>query len=454
MKRKYPDGPRINVPLAIIGQMFPKRFPFDPLAFAVGIAQQFGDIVHYTLGSLHVFQLNNPDLIREILIEHPEKFHKPSLIKRAFRPVAGEGLFTSDGALWKQQRKLIQPAFHHRQLAAYASVMVAQAETTMSSYRNGEVRDIGADMTRLTLGIVVKTLFGEDLPPEANQIGRSMVAVLDATNERMNSVLRIPPWVPTPRNLREKRSLAELDATIQSLIRTRRASPEGRDDLLSVLLAATDAESSAGMSDRQLRDEMTTLFLAGHETTATGLTWTWYLLSRHPEVAERLTGELDRVLAGRAPLANDLPNLPYTEMVVREAMRLYPPAPGFAREPIEAVTIGGYDVPKGSLIVVNTYVLHRDARFFADPERFDPERFAPGFEERMQRYAYLPFGGGPRICIGNNIAMMEARLILATMAQYYRFSLDPDEPVRPVQLVTLRPNRPVRMRVERRQRST
>jgi cytochrome P450 len=309
-------------------------------------------------------------------------------------------------------------------------------------------------MTRLTLGIVVKTLFGEDLPPEANQIGRSMVAVLDATNERMNSVLRIPPWVPTPRNLREKRSLAELDATIQSLIRTRRASPEGRDDLLSVLLAATDAESSAGMSDRQLRDEMTTLFLAGHETTATGLTWTWYLLSRHPEVAERLTGELDRVLAGRAPLANDLPNLPYTEMVVREAMRLYPPAPGFAREPIEAVTIGGYDVPKGSLIVVNTYVLHRDARFFADPERFDPERFAPGFEERIQRYAYLPFGGGPRICIGNSFAMMEARLILATMAQYYRLSLDPDEPVRPVQLVTLRPNRPVRMRVERRQLST
>jgi cytochrome P450 len=241
-----------------------------------------------------------------------------------------------------------------------------------------------------------------------------------------------------------------LDATIELLIRTRRASQEIRDDLLSILLAAVDEESGAGMSNRQLRDEMMTLFLAGHETTATALTWTWYLLSRHPEVAAKLTDELDRVLAGRAPSVGDLPNLPYTEMVIREAIRLYPPAPGFAREPIEDVTIGGYDVPKGSLLVVNTYVLHKDGRFFADPERFDPERFAPGWEERIPRYAYLPFGGGPRVCIGNSFAIMEARLILATMAQYYRLRLDPDEPIRPVQLVTLRPSRPVRMRVERR----
>jgi cytochrome P450 len=453
MKRKFPDGPRINLPLAIIGQMLPKRFPFDPLAFAGAMARDFGDIAHYTLGPLHVYQLNHPDLIRQILVEQPEKFHKPKLIKRAFRPVAGLGLLTSDGALWKQQRKLIQPAFHHRQLASYASVMAALAESMVASYRDGEVRDIGADMTGLTLGIVVKTLFGADLPREAGEIGRSMVAVLDATNERLNSVLRVPSWVPTPRNLRERRALAELDATIQLLIRTRRSSRESRDDLLSILLAAVDEESGAGMSDRQLRDEMTTLFLAGHETTATALTWTWYLLSRHPEVEERLTDELDRVLAGHAPSVTDLPNLPCTEMVIREAMRLYPPAPGFAREPIEDVTIAGYDVPKGSLVTVNTYVLHHDGRFFADPERFDPERFAPGWEERIPRYAYLPFGGGPRVCIGNSFAMMEARLILATAAQDYRLRLDRDEPIRPVQLVTLRPSGPVRLRVERRERT-
>jgi cytochrome P450 len=448
MKRKYPDGPRINVPLAIIGQMFPKRFPFDPLDFAAGLARQFGDIAHYTLGPLHVYQVNRPDLIRRLLIEQPEKWHKPKLIKHAFRRVGGEGLFTSDGALWKRQRRLIQPAFHQRQLAAYAGVMVAHAESMMASYRDGEVRDIGADMTRLTLGIVVKTLFGEDLPRDAGEIGRSMVAVLDAVNERMNSVLHVPSWVPTLRNLRERRALAELNATIQLLIRTCRASQESRDDLLSVLLAAVDEESGAGMSNRQLRDEMMTLFLAGHETTATALTWTWYLLSRHPEVAERLTDELDRVLAGRSPSVSDLPNLPYTEMVIRESMRLYPPAPGFAREPIEEVTIGDYNVPRGSLVIINTYVLHRDGRFFADPERFDPERFAPGWEERIPRFAYLPFGGGQRVCIGNSFAMMEARLILATMAQHCRLSLDPDEPVRPVQLVTLRPSRPIRMRLE------
>jgi cytochrome P450 len=209
-------------------------------------------------------------------------------------------------------------------------------------------------MTRLTLGIVVKTLFGEDLPREPGEIGRSMLAVLDAANERLNSVLHVPSWVPTRRNLREKQALAELNATIELLIRTRRGSKEHRDDLLSVLLAAVDEDSGARMSNRQLRDEMMTLFLAGHETTATALTWTWYLLSRHPEVEAKLTDELDRVLAGRAPSVTDLPNLPYTEMVIRESIRLYPPAPGFAREPIEDVAMGGYDVPKGSLLIVNT----------------------------------------------------------------------------------------------------
>jgi cytochrome P450 len=451
MKRKYPDGPRIKLPLVLIGQMLPSRFPFDPLAFGVGIARQFGNIVHYKLGPLHVYQLNHPDLIRQILVEQPEKFHKPGLVRRAFRPFAGDGLFTSDGALWKQQRKLMQPAFHHRQLAAYAGVMAAHARSMMDGFVDQEVRDIGADMTRLTLGIVAKSLFGAELPREAGEITRSMLAVLDAANQRMNSPLQIPSWVPTARNLRERRAVARLDATLQVLIRTRRASTESCDDLLSVLLAAVDEDSGARMSEQQLRDEMMTLFLAGHETTASALTWTWYLLSRHPAVEMRLVEELHRVLAGRAPSVDEQPKLPYSEMVIREALRLYPPAPGIAREPIEDVTIGGYDVPKGSLIVVNTYAIQRDGRFFADPERYDPERFAPGWEERIPRYAYLPFGGGPRVCIGNGFAMMEARLILATVAQRYRLLLEPDETIRPVQLVTLRPSGPVRMRLTRRE---
>jgi len=329
-------------------------------------------------------------------------------------------------------------------------VMVAHAVRMMDSFVDGESRDIGAEMTKLTLGIVVKSLFGADLPREASQVSRSMLVILDAANQRLSSVLRVPSWIPTGRNLRERRALADLDAMLQILIRTRRASGDGHDDLLSLLLAAVDEDSGARMSDQQLRDEMMTLFLAGHETTANALTWTLYLLSRHPDVDTKLFDELQRVLADRVPSVSDLPKLPYTEMVIREALRLYPPAPGLAREPIEDVTIGGYNVPKGSLVSANTYAIQRDSRFFADPERYDPDRFAPGWEERIPRYAYLPFGAGPRVCIGSGFAMMEARLILAAVAQRYKLSLETDETIRPVQLVTLRPNRPVRMRLDRR----
>ena len=451
IRQAYPDGPRINLALAVIGQMLPALFPFDALEFGLGIARQFGDIAHYQLGPLHVYQLSHPDLARQVLVEQAEKFHKPKLIKRAFRPFAGEGLLTSDGAAWRQQRKLLQPAFHHRQLAAYSEVMVAQAMRLVESFAGGETRDIGAEMARVTMNVVVNTLFGADLPREIREIGRSMRAVLEAANRRMNSVVQIPYWVPTPRNLRERRALAGLDGLFHLIIQMRRRSGERHDDLLSALLAATDEDNGHAMSDQQLRDEMMTLFLAGHETTANTLTWTWFLLSQHPEVEAKLLQESQSVLGGGLPALADLPNLPYTEMVIREAMRLCPPAPGVAREPVEDVTLGGYRVSQGSLISVNTYAMHRDARFFPDPLRYDPERFSPGWEERIPRYAYLPFGGGPRICIGNAFAMMEARLILATVAPRYRFILEgsPAEVV-PIQLVTLRPKHPVRMKLERR----
>jgi len=447
MKYTYPAGPRINFPLAVVGQLL--SLPFDGLEFAVKISREFGDIAHYKFGPLHIYQLNHPDLVRRILVEQPEKFYKPKLIKLAFRPFAGEGLFTSDGALWKQQRRLMQPAFHHRHLAVYGDVMVEHATRLADSWAAGQIREMVGEMTGLTLGIVVKTLFGGDLQ-EVEAIGRQMLEMLHATNRRLNSAFQIPTWVPTPGNLRERRAVARVDEITRVLIQARRAEPEKRDDLLSLLLAAVDEESGARMSDQQLRDEMMTLFLAGHETTAGALTWTWYLLSRHPEVEARLIDELRTVLAGRAPTAADLPKLPYAEMVIRESMRLYPPAPGFAREPVEDVEIGGYVVPKGSLIIVNTFALHRDPRFFPDPERYGPERFGPGWEERIPRFAYLPFGGGPRVCIGNGFAMMEARLILATIAQRFKLSMTNDAAIKPVQIVTVRPSGPVRMQIEKR----
>ena len=437
----------MNFPLALVAQALPKLFPpFDLLTFAQDL-RKYGDVAYYKLGPLRVYQLNSPILARQILVEQSEKFYKPRFIKRAFDPFAGSGLFTSDGELWKRQRKLMQPAFQHHQLGSYGEIMVSHALRATDSFRDGEVREISAEMTKLTLGVVVKSLFGADFTRQSEEIGELMMAVLEATNRRLAQAVQIPAWVPTRRNLREKRALTRLEAMLRGIIQERRKSGEERTDLLTVLLKAVDEESGSGMSDKQLRDEMMTLFLAGHETTANALTWTWYLLSQNQSVEAKLHEELRKVLQGRPPVAADLPQLPYLEMVIRESMRLYPPAPGFAREPLEDVNIGGYLVPKGSLIAVNTFALHRDSRFFPDPERFDPERFAEGWEERIPRYAYLPFGAGPRVCIGNGFAMMEARLIAATIAQRWQLSLEPGQKVVPLQVVTVRPKDGLRMRL-------
>lgn len=451
MKRRFPNGPTISFPRVVIGRMFPSKYPFDPLAFNVGIARQYGDIAYFRLGPLRVYQLNHPELVRQVLVEQAQKFYKPTLLKRGSRLVLGNGLLTSDGLLWKQQRKLIQPAFRHDRLAAaYGDVISAYAGRLVSSFDDGEVRSIDDDMGKLTLDIVVKSLFGEELSRDADEIGELLLTVAEVANERVNDGVPLPSWIPTRRNLRERRAAARLDEIIRALIRARRQAANQREDLLSVLLSAADPDTGAKMSDRQLRDEVMTLFLAGQDTTAHALTWTWYLLARHPDVEAKLLEELRTVLADRAPLAADLPKLPYTEMIVREAIRLFPPAPVFARQPIEDVTVGEWEIPKGSLITVSIYALQRDRRFFPEPEQFNPDRFAPGWEDRISRFAYLPFGGGPRVCIGNGFAMMEARLVLATVAQRCKLLLEPNTEIAPKQLVTLRPSRAVRMIVEKR----
>ena len=450
-----PPGPRINLLLAIVGRVLPGVLPpFDPLAFGLDNARRYGDLAYYKAGPLRVYQVNHPDLARQVLVEEAERFHKPRLIKRAFQPFAGEGLLTSDGALWKQQRKLMQPAFHHGALAGYADVVVGHARRMADGFAEGQVVEMQSEMATLTLPIVVECLFGGDVTRYAAEVSTLMGAVLDAANHRINSLFTLPSWVPTARHRREQRALSRLDAILHELIAARRAAPDGRRDLLSMLLSAMDQESGPRMSDQQLRDEMMTLFLAGHETTANLLSWTWFLLSQHPTAEATLVEEINRVLQDRPPSLADLPNLPYTDMVLREALRLYPPAPGVAREPIEDVTLGGYVIPKGSLVNILSFAIQRDTRFFVDPERFDPARFAPGWEQRIPRYAYLPFGGGPRICIGNAFAMMEARLILAVLAQRWRLTLEPNQVIRPVQLVTVRARDGIRMRLAPRRRST
>jgi cytochrome P450 len=447
---EYPNGPRINVPLAILAQMLPGILPFDSLEFTLSVSREYGDVAYYRFGPLRVYHLCHPDLARQILVEQSEKYRKPELLKHAFGPFAGEGLLISEGAVWKRQRKLMQPAFHHRQLEAYGQVMVTQTLRLLDSFGDGQAREISGEMAELTLNIVARCLFGAEMPNELREIRGAMTAMLAAASRRVNSIVRMPSWVPSPGNIRERRALAKMDQVVRHLIEARRKAEKQRDDLLSVLVAATGEDNGGGMSDKQLRDEMLTLFLAGHETTANALTWTWFLLSQHPDVEAKLHEELDRELGSRTPGVSDLGRLRYTDMVIRESLRLYPPAPAVAREPIEDVMIGGYRVRAGSLLSVNTYALQRDARFYDDPERFDPDRFSAGWEERIPRYAYLPFGGGARICIGNAFAMMEARLILAIVAQRFRLVLEPGQHVKPMQVITVKPRGPVRMRVEKR----
>jgi cytochrome P450 len=440
MNSQYPPGPPVNFALAVLSQFFPKLIRFDPLAFQLSVAQTYGDIAHYSVGPLHIYQLNHPDLVHDVLVERADKFYKARFLKRAFRTVLGNGLFFSDGDFWKRQRKLAQPAFHSKRIETYAQVMLEHTLRMLDTWQAGQTRAINREMMQLTLSVVVKALFDADVTREAGRVGDLMTAILDAANQRINSAVAISDRLPTLRNVRERRALRELDAILHRVIQERRASGKDTGDLLSMLLMAVDEDDGGQMTNQQLRDELMTIFLAGHETTANALTWTWYLLSQHPKVEAKLLDELNTVLGGRTPTIHDLRQLPYTEMVIKEAMRLYPPVGGITREPIQDITIGGYPVKKGSLIVITIHALHRDPRFFKDPEQFIPERFAPGWEEATPRYAYLPFGGGPRICLGNAFAMLESRLVLATVAQRYRLLLVPGQDVVAVQLVTLRPN--------------
>jgi cytochrome P450 len=322
--------------------------------------------------------------------------------------------------------------------------MVAYTQEMIDGWHEGETRRFDTDMMKLTMRIVAKTLFDADVQGDAERVGATLAVILENTNERINAVMNLPEWMPTPRRLATRSAVSELDSIINRIIAERRANKADRGDLLSMLLLAQDDDGS-DMSDRQLRDEMMTIFLAGHETTAMALTWTWYLLAQHPDVLAKLQAEADAVLGKRAATVADLAALPYNEQVVKEAMRLYPPAPGAARQPVEDVRVGNYTLPQGALINVSIYAAHHDPALYPDPERFDPERFTPEAEKARHRYAYLPFGGGPRICIGNSFAMMEARLILATMVQHTAPELVAGQTITPVQMVTVRPKDGMRM---------
>jgi cytochrome P450 len=411
----------------------------DPLGFYLRCAREYGDCTMLRFGLKRIYFISHPNLIEQVL--HSRNFTKHYAL-RMNRLLLGNGLLTSEGDFWLRQRRLIQPVFQRERIVSYAPDMTAFTERQLDSWRDGELRDLHVEMRQLTLAIAAKSLFGADVTGQSGAVGRALHEAMGTFSQRFFRMIRIPESVPTPGNLRIRRAVRRLDAILYGLINQRRAEGE-QNDLLSILLHARHESDGTGMTDQQLRDEAMTLFLAGHETTALALTWGWYLLAQHPQVVEELEAELRQVLGGRTPTVADLPQLRYTEMVVQEVMRLYPPAYAIGRQSIQPCTIGGYPVPAGVTILMSQWVVHRDPRFFAEPERFWPARWADGLARRLPRYAYFPFGGGQRLCIGNTFALMELPLVLATIAQRFRFTRPPGPPVQPRPQLTLQPDRPV-----------
>ncbi|HEV3082020.1 MAG TPA: cytochrome P450 [Gemmataceae bacterium] len=424
------------------------EFRRDSLGFITHCAREYGDIVSLKLGPKRVYLLNHPDLIEQVLVTQNRNFIK-HFITRLLQRILGEGLLNSEADIWLRQRRLAQPAFHRSRIEAYGRVMVEFTENMLRTWKEGESRDIHVEFMRLALGIVAKTLLNADAGGEANTVASALEFLLKDFLYRWETLLPVPRWVPTPHNLRCKRARRSLEGTIYKYIRQGRAAGVDRGDLLSMLLQVRD-EDGSGMSDLQLRDQVMTLFLAGHETTANSLSWTWYLLAQHPEVEAKLTKELQDVLGGRPPTVADLPRLRYTDYVVCESMRLYPPVFAFGREALQACTLGGYEIPAGATVIMSQWIMHRHPRYFDNPEEFHPDRWANGLLQRISKYVYFPFGGGPRICIGNTFAMMEASLVLATLAQHYRFTLLPEPPVVPWPAVTLRPRHGILARLQKR----
>jgi cytochrome P450 len=420
-----------------------RSFGGDARAVMGYLARRYGPFVRTRL-PLHIYFVSGPALIEEILVKQASSFRKDRVSRQLSRAI-GEGLVVSEGDLWRRQRRLMQPAFHQAELRSYGGVMVDLACEAAASWRSGEARNVHEDMMALTLGIVAKLLFGVDVTAEARDVGRTISTIMEDFTGALGLVPLTPLGrLPTLRGLRIRRNVRHLDRIVYRIIAQRRAAANVGHDLLSLLLEARD-EDGGRMSDQQLRDETLTLFVAGHETTALALTYALTLLALHPEPQARLADELAEVLGGRRPELGDLERLKFTEAVVLETMRLYPPVWGIGREALADVEIGGFRVPKGGSVFMSQWVVHRDPALFPDPERFDPTRWTTGEAQRLPRFSYFPFGGGPRVCIGNRFAMMEATLVLAVLAQRFQLATTPETKLELLPTVTLRPRGPVRL---------
>ncbi len=447
-KNGFPPGPP-NIGDGAIEQYLNYRsFLDDPLTRVSNWVAEYGDIMHYTVGGRHQYFIANPEMIREILVRQADIFIKGpeyTSAKAGLARFMGRGLVTSNGAFWKRQRRLVQPAFHTGRISAYADTMVAYTLQRLAQWRSGAQIDVDKEMMELTLMIVGRTLFDADASTTANQVKKAV----DVVQKASNTATLLPHWLPTPLRIRSRRANAALDKIVYGFINERRASGEDRGDLLSMLLLSRD-EDGARMSDLEVRDEAVTLFLAGHETTANALNWTFWLLAQNTEAEARLYAELDAVLAGAAPTFADIRRLPYTEMVIKEAMRLMPPVWSISRSPREDTVALGYPIPARSSVQICIYCVHRHPEIWQEPDAFLPERWQAERASAIPRYAYIPFGAGPRVCIGNSFAMMEATLLLATIAQHFQLRLIPGAQIVPQPYITMFPRDGLPMRARRR----
>lgn len=420
----------------------------DELDFLMQLVREYGDIVYLRVVNHPAYLLSHPRDIETVLVTKSSNFIK-SVFLRESKALFGDGLLTSDGSLWQRQRRALQPAFHHDHVLSYTRLMAESTARMLATWRDGEERDVHQDMSRLTMEIVAKVLFGDEISSEAEQACEAFGLFFKQYDERFGLYL-IPEWLPTPENFRYRRAIKRLDEIILRIIRRKRANGNGSaPDVLSILLSGRESPG-AGMGERQVRDEMMTLFFTGHETTALALAWTFYLLGQNPEAEQKLQTEVDTVLEGRAPNFQDLARMPYLDMVFKESLRLYPPAFGVVREAVNDCEIGGYPIPKGATLAMFQWAVHRDTRFFDRPEAFLPERWQNDFAKTLPRCAYFPFGAGPRLCIGNTFAQAEVPMLLAAIVQKFQLKLVPDHRVTTAPSLTLRPLKGIRVTLKKR----
>jgi cytochrome P450 len=456
MTPALPPGPGSRPPVSDL-----QALRDGPHAFLLQVARNYGPTVRYPVGPLAVYLVTGPEGVKRVLQDNHKNYSKDTFQYNLLSTITGDGLLTSDGDFWLRQRRLAAPAFHKTRVQAFAPMMVEAAEQMLARWpASGEI-DVAAEMMHVALQIVGKAMFSAEIGDQADELATATLTVLDHIVGRARTFGVVPEWLPTKGNRQHKRAMKVLDGAVYETIRERRAG-RGRpamngaaqiaelDDLLALFMHAIDEQTGEAMSDKHLRDESMTALIAGHETVASALAWTWDLLARNPEVEAKLHEELARELGGRAPTAEDLPKLKYTEMVFQEAMRLYPPAWIISRKAADDDEIDGYRVPKGALVVTSPYVTQRMADLWPEPERFRPERFSAEEAQGRPRYAYYPFGGGPRLCIGNGFAMVEAALIIATIAQRYTLKNASDHPIAVEPGVTLRPKHGLIMGITRR----